>query len=254
MSNACNQQEEERTVFGEFAAICPLRLRPETATSGKPPCPDILCELETGERLAFELVSCADTTVHTKNIAVTKTETDERKLECALMEQYTTAMCKGQVSNPEQFHYQTIKVQFTEGSSFKQCREAIPQVIGVLCEDGSLDQKIDLKRIESIQCRSWKRQGGPYAGPMFDVGSALQVETCVVEQVKKKFAKKYDSTYPIHLVAWSDTASAEELEMLGINTALVELFRSDGKGPFERIWVLGRSRSSIAFDSDSYAI
>jgi hypothetical protein len=51
---------EERAVFREFAEAAGLRLVPDSIQSRPPPEPDILCTLENGERVAFELVRLVD--------------------------------------------------------------------------------------------------------------------------------------------------------------------------------------------------
>src|SRR5262245_20259508 len=53
---------EEMFVFREFAKACPLPLLIDTAESRNPPEPDILCDLSTGGKVAFELVEADDVT------------------------------------------------------------------------------------------------------------------------------------------------------------------------------------------------
>jgi len=55
MNNLEKQEHEEMTVFGEFAKVCPLPLLLNTAQNRPTPEPDILCDIESGKKLAFEL-------------------------------------------------------------------------------------------------------------------------------------------------------------------------------------------------------
>ncbi len=51
---------EERAVFREFVEAARLRVEPDSIQSRPPPEPDILCTLEHGTLVAFELVRLVD--------------------------------------------------------------------------------------------------------------------------------------------------------------------------------------------------
>lgn len=81
----------------------------------------------------------------------------------------------------------------------------------------------------------------------------------IVDRVKKKLAKSYVTDHPIHLLVWSDAASTTELsiwqehdEMSSEENKLKTLL-AKGMGPFDRIWVYGRVKKAIVFDSDTIA-
>src|SRR5690349_9058379 len=52
--------EAERTLFLRGAAIAGIEVVPESLESRRPPEPDILCTLKSGETVAFELVEVVD--------------------------------------------------------------------------------------------------------------------------------------------------------------------------------------------------
>src|SRR5688500_5118887 len=104
MSNHDHQQREELMVFNEFGKVCPLPLILDTARIRPEPEPDILCELECGEMLAFELRQCEDVTkddassdVH---VAVTKKLIDKMQLENTLYQAYREAVEGGRIDDP----------------------------------------------------------------------------------------------------------------------------------------------------------
>ena len=83
---------------------------------------------------------------------------------------------------------------------------------------------------------------------MFFVDSPYcHVAPAVAAGVRAKLRTEYASSCPIHLLAWSCTASIAESEMWKQDVAAV--LRSNGWGPFDRIWVFGIGESTIVWDS-----
>jgi hypothetical protein len=72
----------------------------------------------------------------------------------------------------------------------------------------------------------------------------------VEEKLKKARAGKYLTDHPLHLLVWSDTASSREWFAWRDD---LERLLANGTGQFERIWVYGRSKREIAFDSKEAA-
>ena len=64
MNHAEQQHREELNVFERFAHACPLPLLVDTAANRPEPEPDVLCDLTTGEKVAFELGQAEDVTAY----------------------------------------------------------------------------------------------------------------------------------------------------------------------------------------------
>jgi hypothetical protein len=243
------QKLGERIVFREFANVCPLPLLPATARTGDDP-PDVLCDLQSGETLAFELVSIEDQindrSVLEKPVAITKTFNDEQKLRIALSEAYDEAVSTGRVDRPERFACHSIRVDFLEAASFAKRRKDVRRVIDLLNQHGPGRHIINDKSIRSISCEVCYVASRDR--PTFFVGSSYWhvgnstvagIQAKVNEIGKHKFACK------THLLAYSLTASAAESEFW--RSKLVNLIQL--KGPFKRIWVFAYCEKSILFDS-----
>lgn len=80
-------------------------------------------------------------------------------------------------------------------------------------------------------------------GPSFSM-----VSPNIVKLVVKKLKKTYKSNHPIHLIVWSTTASAPEVDFW--KDEFIRIMRSNGMGAFRRIWVFGYAESEIVFDFD----
>lgn len=241
---------EEMFVFREFANACPLPLRMDSAESRKPPEPDILCELATGDNVAFELVEADDVTTNKarpgENVAVTKYAKDSSKLKAAIQSAYAAAIAGGRLTNPERFEYHFVRTRFQDSASVKQSIQAIPEVIAFLENHGTSRQTIKHKAIRSIHCDPF-RERGPYKGPLFSANtSTFNVGLSVVARIKGKLGKSYTTQHPIHLLVWSNSSLVAEAEFWRDDA--LALLDTEGKGQFARVWVFGRGEPSIVLD------
>lgn len=247
--NIRQKQRLEMEVFKRFVAACPLPLLPDTATNRAEPEPDIRCSVKDGTALAFELGECADVTAQgtTGNVvAVTAVENTDWKLQRTIGEAYKAAVTEGRFVGAQRFDYHTIEVNFEDGASLHKCRKAIPGVIETLSKHGPGEYFVGA---DSIRCAAWGTSGA-YKGPIFYCnGTGIHVGVYVVERIKTKLEKSYKTDAPIHLLSWSQTASTEELAMLGKDRELADFLKTNGMGPFARVWVFGLGENAIAFDS-----
>lgn len=234
MNNSETQECGEQLVFGEFAKACPLPLIPETAESRPEPEPDILCDLQTGGKIAFELTSADDPDGQ-------KIAGDAYKLREEHLKAYNEAVRSGSLCKPDRFVGHTIRVKYREKITTKKKLAAIPQVISSLNTHGPVSYSICKGNILSLKCEPTPMQTN--IGPQFHFSTACNVRDYTVEQVAKKLRKEYETDHPIHLLVWSNTGSIPELweEDLRRNIS--------GNCQFERVWVFVRSGSTIVFDS-----
>lgn len=245
-----DKESDEMTVFREFAEARPLPFNLETVENRKPPEPDILCGLDGGGAVAFELVSAEDETADKANpgvrVPADKVFGDNFALQRAIQDCYLAAVEKGEIDSPERFHYHTVHVHFEDSARFKQSKKSVPEVVETInrCHVGA-----NLKRNGLVRCIEIDPYPIPcdYAGPMFHVNSsACNVGLTVVARIKDKLEKKYRTTHPIHLLVYSQSRIAAEVDFWRAD--LLDLIAKQGMGPFTRIWVYGRYHSNIVFD------
>jgi hypothetical protein len=239
----------EMFVFREFAKACPLPLLIDTAENRTPPEPDILCDLSTGGKVAFEMVEADDVTSNKakpgESVAVTKYFNDSMKLKAAIEEAYKAAIADGRLNNPQRFEHHFVRVHFRDAASVRQSIAAIPDVIAFLETHGTSRQTIKHKTIRSIECRTFPDRG-PYRGPLISANtSAFNVGLSVVDRIKGKLGKSYTTPHPIHLLVWSGSSIVAEADFWR-EDALALL--KAGMGQFARLWVFGRCEPSIVFD------
>jgi hypothetical protein len=245
------KQQGEMMVFREFAAACPLPLLIGDAENREPPEPDILCPVEAGEKLAFELVEAADVTTDKANpgqeVAVTKYERDSVALRSAIEKAYKHAVAEGTIANPARFEYYYVYVDFKDSATKNQRMKSIPEVIVLLNQLGPGDHSIERKAIRCIRCEPFPGRG-PYKGPMFSANTSdFCVGVSIVDRIRDKLRDKdYKTVHPIHLLVWSDTACPKEVVFW--QDELLALIESEGMGPFAHLWIFGRADSTVVFD------
>jgi hypothetical protein len=250
LNNQDRQVRVELTVFREFAKLCPLPLDSGTARPGPDP-PDILCELESGETLAFELVSCEDEVEI--GVSCTKKQIDAGVLNRGLEDEFKKAVKESRIERPERFKHHSIWVDFSDDATLKKRKNAMPRVCELLNQLGPGCHAVNEPPIQSIRCIAFQNKGS-YAGPEFCVSTFCCVGVCIVEHIKAKLDKKYSSDRKLHLIAWSITASAKEFRGFEHHKKLVEMLKERGMDPFDHIWVFGVSEKSIIFDSAMSAV
>ena len=254
MSSQDQQAFEELAIFCEFAKVCTLPLNANTAQKRHPPEPDILCQLGSGETMAFELVSCEDVTRDDSrrdkcSTILPKRLKEKMEFENALDRAYRDAVASGSIDQPDRFKFHSVDVYFQAGFPSKNSRNKVAaQVIDVLNQNGSGRHLVKDGVIWSIQCEPYPNPS-PIEGPCFHVPSGCGARPYIIERIKEKLTKKYASNHEIHLLAWSTTATRTEFEGLGKDKELANLLQSKGIGPFDRIWVFGYGERSIVFDS-----
>ena len=238
MNNKDRRQQEELEVFREFANVCPLSLLANTAQNRPEPEPDILCELQSGEKLAFELTQCTDNKEERETNAALGLK---RELTAA----FAAAIREGTISAPERFNFQAICLDYDRNSSKQKCTKAVPEVIRLLNERGTGSYDVDISPFSSIRCERYRPCS--HVGPEFCVNTDCCFAHSTVSRIEDKLKKNYETGPKIHLLACSYTGCPKEVPFW--HKQLVELLKSNGMGPFDRIWVFGVTEKSILFDS-----
>jgi hypothetical protein len=251
--NAEQQEAEEMAVFGLFAKVCPLGLLANTAVPGNAQRrePDIFCELASGGQLAFELGQVedvfADESSRGAPTAVTRMDECRDRLHRALPAAYDDALAAGKIELPARFNHCQITVHFQKSASCGRRERALSRAVALLNQLGHGSHAINERVIRAILCEPSVAPWSPVE-PMFFVDSPYcHVAPAVADGISEKLQNAYASSYPIHLLAWSYTASIAESELWKQDVAAV--LRSLGWGPYAHIWVFGVGESAIAWDS-----
>jgi hypothetical protein len=245
-----DKEREELEVFLEFAERCHLPLLRDTAANRQPPEPDILCGLRDRKKIAFELVSAEDETADKvnpkKRVPADKHIDDNSKLKRAIEDAFFDAVNAGQIQNPERVHFHTIHVHFEDSASFHKSHSAIPEIIRSLNSAAIGKNFIRNGVIRVIEIDPYPSPCD-YKGPMFRANrSGCGVSLTVVNRIKKKLQKKYQTAHPIQLLVYSNSAFAAEVDFWRAD--LLKLVAAEGMGRFDHIWVFGRHHASIVFD------
>jgi hypothetical protein len=228
MSKKRTKPEIERFIFDEFVKLCPLKII--SFESRTEPEPDILCKLESGEQIAFELTQLDDPEVIQKD-----------QVESKLTQDLVAA--KDKMTNADSFYGYGVHVRFFKGT-FREWNSYIPVVIQTLNENGpvgNLPVKVKGQLVGTIHCTNHE-----FDIPVqLSVSSASHVGDYTLTTISKKFGKKYETKHPIHLLAWATS------------NWLVEVWRDDlteafkQQSIFDRIWVYDRIENAILYDSGS---
>lgn len=231
--------DREARVFARFAERSPIRIIPASIESRIPPKPDIVCALESGERVAFELVELIDEQYARgmSELARTKRMLDE--LKDRLPKDLRTGLLKR--------HPRGVFISF-DISIDLPIREREAAAIDVLrvaltneWVDGHFHPEGELGgRIPTVHVHPWER------GVAFDAGLSSRLSDPTLERLASKFAKAYRSDDPIELLMYT------ELDLLypdDIWRAAVEPYIRANleRSPFRRVWLLKTAAGTIDF-------
>jgi hypothetical protein len=226
------QAAEERRVFGAFAEGS-LELSPRGFDTRQPPEPDIRCYLADGTVTSFELVRIVDPA-----LATAMNEADH--LESALSSAYSEEALPG-------FTDALVGVMFTRKSGRRQRVNCIPRLfdyLGTLPSyfTGSRHIPIQLALREHVVLVRVYR--GRFVGPMFRVDAGAVVQDPILDRVRGKFAKHYETDTPVELLAYYEHQPTVRVEF---TLPRVQEFidSSLATSPFSRVWVFDAAQNEV---------
>jgi hypothetical protein len=238
-ANCDAHTREELTVFSDFATACPLPLLSQTAKKQRPPAPDVLCDLQSGESLLFELV-------RTEDSEAIRRRNDALNLDRALEATYQEEVLNGRLHRPDRFNSHSVMVDFEPTASMRARRNAIPMVIECLSERGPGRHIRRLPRpIKLLYCYP---NGSAFEPPHIFCSAACHVASCVTRRIMSKIqsSSKYKSSHGTHLLAWANRDFPSSPIW---RDELADALWQHGTGRFERVWVYDLGNSMITFDS-----
>ena len=237
------KEKNELRVFEKFAEICPLKIDADSIEIRKPPEPDIFCKLHDGNPIAFEIVQCIDEDI-AHNVYDTLIQKSALDVEFEKLQSQQKQEIEAKLSDAY------IGVDFYKSISKNVRQSAIPIIFEFLLTlkdqvngEISFKQHPELKGIVQhiIISRGFDN------GPLFGIEpSPIWFSNPIVNQVKTKFNKKYESIYIIELLCYYELQpELPENRWLPQLEAFVS--KQIRRSPFSRIWVYSVIQNRIIY-------
>ena len=230
-----NKKEKEKYIFGEFKKVSPLDI--ESFENRKSPEPDILCGLKNGEKLAFEMGSATDEkSPHNEDII---------KKAKQFLDEYMKQLDESEKVHFESVFDYTLTLSLNDQATKNNINKAILKIFQkyknyrrdlrgqIYHEQDNLPKGIKIIRIEQEKSKSPIR-----------ISSALFISSnAVIDRLKDKFGKHYDTNNPIHLLIHS------EFDPLFFNYTEINTFieQNINTSPFEKIWLFDWHLNKIVY-------
>jgi hypothetical protein len=185
----------ECKIFIRFAEVCGLTVQPDSIEKRNPPEPDILCKIEGGSSVAFEMVELIDS-----NLAQQTYE--QIKFQRLLEEAYESLPRDQHTKLKKHFENALVHVAFHPYTSSRARENIIPLVLAWLQE---LDLSFEGTSSPTAQSSVGKvvskiiisRSG--FIGPCFNVEAAGFFADPTLTHICHKFTKVYNSIFPVEL-------------------------------------------------------
>ncbi len=235
-NSVCEQGENELTIFGEFASVCPLGIELQSTEKRKPPEPDILCNVAEHGQLAFEMVELVD------QDRIARPMGDQSELMNSLRDarnnlpkETRSALATAWVGvklRPQSLRKRKAVAQAVVSELTK--REPAFEGEFRLNDEGTEVALADVQRRKDIA-----------GGPHFRVLTVGHYEPIPLGAIEKKFGKKYQSTAPIELLAYYDRQHAPLDEQLD---ELIQFVNENiAMSLFKRVWIFNRYDHRICY-------
>ncbi len=198
-----------------------------------PPEPDILCRFSEDQWVAFELVEICVS----ENAAFML---GARKVAAAIENAYGALPEDLRVRVDARFSARALSFEFRPGASLNLIRASLSRIFSEIAEQADTQEELQLseeahRTVTSIRLRG--RVEDPDR-PSFNIASSFRPDEVVVETVKAKLVKTYESQHAIELVAYFGSFAFDH-ETNGWIEPLRDLLESHGLGPFRRVWIQG---------------
>lgn len=237
------QDENEVRAFKDFVAQARLPVIPESIQKRDPPEPDILCRLENGKQLAFELVEIC----HPKNAAFFG---GSFSLASLIEKTYQNLPTEIKARFDERFVNMPLSFEFRSEASRNQIGARLRGILNELADQVSSKDEdwVFSNNTRKVLLSVRNRGRVDTAGrPSFNLAGSFAPDDVVVERVISKLRKTYETPHPVELVAYfGGRAWGHSRKWI---QPLQNAVSSTGLGPFRRIWVLGWSEIEFVFPS-----
>lgn len=226
----------ELTVFRSFMSACPLAIIPNSIRKRQPPEPDILCEIDGGDLLAFEITEIVDPGV-------------ARRLYSRLeLENQFQAACR-KLPHPKQeiFELRAVSVAFREEASQRAKEKIVPTIIQWVIEAGSgCHGDLTIPNSATKIVRRVKVRPDELVGPTFSVSGFGSYGDTTVETIANKLNRTYEGDSPKELLVYYGIQGEhpKELWQPQLERLLVDEFSGS---PFRRVWVFNFGSGEILY-------
>jgi hypothetical protein len=243
------RDEEELRVFRSFCIRSHIGIVPGSIEKRSPPEPDILCRLEDGTTLAFELVEVCDPQnarfFGGAPLVARALEETYRDLPDELRARFTLRFA----SKPLSFS--------APDASLNRIRRTLPRIFEELVNQPETDGQFCTfsKAVERVlvSVRLVGRVDTPDC-PSFNLAGSFQPDDVVVECLRSKLNRNYKTPHPVELLAYFGGLAWGKSALWKV--PLESLLQSNGFGPFRRVWVLDWNDVAFVYpsiQSDGYS-
>lgn len=226
----------ELNTFKAFAKICELPIRIDTIEKKYPRNPDIQCEVTGIGFLAFELVQVMDQQY--KNLLEKNRET---RME---LDTYRANLPKiKQDFLNELYPSAFIFIDFLKDQTKRQRKKLFSEIFDHLL---TLDKQFEGTtyvngKISNFEIRITRCRAGSLR---FSIAHGGSFSDPVMSALKSKFGKKYETKYPIHLLAYIDnTPMVPEHIWLPDAEQFIQEALQDSQ--FEKVWIFDAINNEI---------
>jgi len=237
-----SQARREIRVFKKFAPNFPLPIVMNSIEKRKPPEPDILCCLEDGTKIAFELVEIIDEGLARRTFSAIN-------LKCVFDDHLENLPANVKAQFNQTYGNALIYIAFQDKISATKCRNSIPIIFEFLL---TLDSKSEGKYTLSShnvlgKAVRWVNiSRGGFAGPCFDVEAVGFFAEPAYNRIKDKFAKQYCPRSIVELLAYYELQP--ELPKNYWLPSLKHFLEANLKNSiFNRAWVYSVSQDQIHY-------
>lgn len=231
------QDADELRIFRLFVESARLAVRPESIQKRQPPDPDIQCELGEYGCSCFELVEILDS-----NLAHAVGD------QIGLQQRLSDA-----AENDELLGLSDalIYVRFVDTARSAQRNRVIPLLFTLfhgLPPGFQGDATIPNGSVLSAAVRLVRITRGNFIGPRFQVDAATFISDPVVERIRGKFSKQYDTGNRLELLAFYELHPTQRAEM---RLPALEAFVRDNlhSSRFSRVWIFDAGNKAVVFSS-----
>ena len=224
-------------MFRLFAQSAKLQIPPKSIEKRDPPKPDICCELAEYGRTCFELVETIDT-------SLAQAVAGQFRLQETLRDEATRVL-RG-------FADALIFVRYVRSALVQHRVQSVPALVaylGGLAAGFEGDVMVPAGSSLSVTVRSVHVTRGGFVGPVFQVEAGTFISDPVIERIKSKFNKRYETENRIELLAFYELQPTQRAEM---KLPEVEAFVQANlhASQFSRVWIFDVGNRTVLFSSD----
>jgi hypothetical protein len=237
-----SKADREKEVFEKFSMVAPFKVLPGSIESRPPPEPDILCQLDTFEYVAYELTELID---------------QEYMARLGLMfstKQYLDSYWTTNLNPVDSRHFRDkyrdalINFEYCQESSLRDRKAVAAIAFSKLLDlpDNSEGEffKSDPELMPNLKWIQICRVGIPE--PIIDVASAGWLGDPTEPTIKKKFSKTYETEHPIELLAHINWGIMPLEDVWKASADNVSSMISGS--PFRKFWVYDCTDNKIKYE------